>query len=290
MGLNLQYVTIGWLRSGLWGHNLTIAALQTVCYNDGMPLPCNLCPRHCTQTAFCGAGEITRCYRHRVEYSEEASLAPSHLFYLSGCNLRCRFCIGEEHAVNPALGQPLTPSFFAEAVEWGRTQRVKTLQWVGGEPGIHLETLCELMGQTSHLPPVVWKTNFYFMPQAFESLWKYVDTFVADFKFGNEQCAASLCGVSDYIATVTASLLSVYRRNPHALIVRHLLLPGHFDCCFVPILDWFTNNIREATFSLWDGYLPSWHAKEDPVLRLYLPPGDAVKARELIRQRKIRLA
>ena len=30
-------------------------------------------------------------FRHRVEYGEELELIPSHLFYLSGCDLRCKF-------------------------------------------------------------------------------------------------------------------------------------------------------------------------------------------------------
>ena len=230
------------------------------------------------------------CYRHRIEYSEETCIAPSHLFYLSGCNLRCRFCIGEERAITPAQGQPLTQSFFSESITWGRSQGAKTLQWVGGEPGIHLEALCTLMDQIPRLPPVVWKSNFYFFPQAFETLWKYVDTFIADFKFGNEQCAATLCGASNYVETVTTALLAVYSRDPNALIVRHLLLPGHFDCCFLPILDWFANNTPEARFSLWEGYSPSWQAKNDSLLCSYLAPNDAVRAKELIRQRKIRTA
>ena len=32
-------------------------------------------------------------YKHRVEYGEEWELVPSHLFYLSGCDLRCAFCV-----------------------------------------------------------------------------------------------------------------------------------------------------------------------------------------------------
>jgi putative pyruvate formate lyase activating enzyme len=146
------------------------------------------------------------------------------------------------------------------------------------------------MEQTADLPPVVWKSNFYFTPQAFEPLWKHIDTFIADFKFGNNECAESLCGGADYVETVTTALLTVYHRNPHRLIVRHLLLPGHFDCCFMPILDWFAGHIPGAMFSLWEGYLPAWHAKNDPLLNSWLDPNDAIKAKEQMRQRRIRIA
>jgi len=207
------------------------------------------------------------------------------LFYLSGCNLRCRFCIGEERATTATFGEPLTQPFFAKAIAWGRTQGARNIQWVGGEPGIHLEAICELMRLTRDLPPVVWKSNFYFRPMAFEMLWDYVDTFVADFKFGNSACAENLCGAADYIETVTTALLAVYRRNPRSLIVRHLLLPGHFDCCFVPILNWFVCHIPQAIFSLRDGYLPAWQAKSDPLLRLFPDPVIANRAKEMVQER-----
>jgi len=258
-----------------------------------MSSPCPVCPRLCTdrgRAAFCGAEDVVRCFRHRIEYSEETCIAPSHLFYLSGCNLRCRFCIGEKQAVTATLGQPLTSSFFAEAVTRGCAQGARTIQWVGGEPGIHLNTLCGLMERTPNLPPVVWKSNFYCAPAVFEFLWHYVDTFIADFKFGNTQCATSLCGAADYVETVTTALLAVYRRRPHTLIVRHLLLPGHFNCCFLPVLDWFVNNIPEARFSLQDGYFPAWQAKNDPILCSWLDPQDTDKAKELIHRRNIRTA
>ena len=258
-----------------------------------MSVPCHLCPRHCTErgsSAFCGAGDVARCFRHRVEYGEETCIAPSHLFYLSGCNLRCRFCIGEEQAISPERGQPLTTSFFTDAVAWGRTQGARNIQWVGGEPGIHIGTIRNLMEQIADLPPVVWKSNFYFVPQTFELLWEYVDTFIADFKFGNTDCAKFLCGVPDYIETVTTALSTVYLRSSSSLIVRHLLLPGHFDCCFLPILDWCTRNVPEALFSLRDGYLPAWQAKKDSQLCTLPDPNDAVRARKLIHLRGLRLA
>ena len=249
---------------------------------------CPLCPRRCAddgRATFCGAGDIARCFRHRIEYGEETCITPSHLFYLSGCNLRCRFCIGEEQAITATLGRPLTESFFAEAVAWGRTQGARNIQWVGGEPGIHVDSICRLMEQTPDLPSVVWKSNFYCAPQTFEMLWDYVDTFVADFKFGNSCCAELLCGAADYVETVTTALLTVYHRRPHLLIVRHLLLPGHFDCCFLPILDWFAGNIPEAMFSFRDGYMPAWQAKDDPLLRSWPDPTEVSRARKMIQKR-----
>src|SRR5262249_26299937 len=120
---------------------------------------CLLCEHRCGVDRLagirgpCKAGSEARVFRHRVEYSEESELIPSHLFYLSGCDLRCVFCIAEQMAFDPRQGRVLTADFFSEAVAWGRQQGARTLQWVGGEPTIHLPAILEVMASSFSLPP-----------------------------------------------------------------------------------------------------------------------------------------
>ena len=94
----------------------------THAFRDGhvAPLPlasahlerCGLCEhrchvnRHARQRGPCKAGTEARVFRHRVEYGEELELIASYLFYLSGYDLRCTFCIAEENAFNPRIGSP----------------------------------------------------------------------------------------------------------------------------------------------------------------------------------------
>ena len=129
---------------------------------------------------------MARVYKHRVEYGEEWELVPSHLFYLSGCDLRCAFCVAEANAFDPRRGRPLTADFLAEAVERGRDEGARTLQWVGGEPTIHLPAILEAMAGCSELPPVVWKSDFHGTREAFALLDGVVDVYLADFKFGDD--------------------------------------------------------------------------------------------------------
>ena len=249
---------------------------------------CRLCPRRCeadrTEAAqgFCQASSQARVVRHRVEWGEELELVPSHVFYLSGCNLRCVFCIAEENSVDAARGRLLTPEFFAEAVRWGRSQGARYVEWVGGEPTIHLPAVLDVMAACDDLPPIVWKSNFYFAPDVFEWLDGAVDIYVADLKFGNDQCAASLAEAPSYTSVVTRNLLLASERAD--LIVRHLLLPGHWDCCFLPIVGWLRENLPETKFSLWDGYLPCWRAKDYGPLATPLPPDAGRRARSIARE------
>ena len=167
---------------------------------------CGLCEHRCGadreagERGPCKAGSVARVYKHRVEYGEEWELVPSHLFYLSGCDLRCAFCVAGVNAFDPRRGRPLTAEFLAEAVEQGREEGARTLQWVGGEPTIHLPAILEAMAGCADLPPVVWKSDFHGTREAFALLDGVVDVYLADFKFGDDACARRIAGVENYLA------------------------------------------------------------------------------------------
>ncbi len=225
---------------------------------------CRLCPHCCgvDRTAggrgFCGAGAEARVYRQRVECGDESDLIPSHLLYISGCNLRCAFCIGEGAAFDPQHGALLTAQSLQGVLGEGRSRGARTIQWAGGEPTIHLPAILEAMAGCERLPPVVWKSNLFATSETLALLDGVVDVHVADFKFGNNACASRIAGVDGYLETVTRNLLLLFRKA--RLIVRHLLLPGHFDCCYRPILDWLGRWLPGAPFRIMVGYLPRWQA------------------------------
>ncbi|HEX8342808.1 MAG TPA: radical SAM protein [Tepidisphaeraceae bacterium] len=248
---------------------------------------CMLCEHRCGaardsgERGPCKAGTEARVFRHRVEYGEEAELVPSHLFYLSGCDLRCVFCIAGLDAFDPSRGGVLTSEWFNACVEWGRGQGARNIQWVGGEPTIHLPRVLEVMALCPKLPPVVWKSDFYGTPEAFDLLEGVVDVYVADLKFGNEACAKRLSGVDGYMPIVCRNLLRVAQQPAARLIVRHLLLPGHEECCYRPILHWLRAHLPQVPLSLRDSYMPSWRAKRFDELSAPLSPRAGSAARGL---------
>ncbi len=227
---------------------------------------CMLCEHRCGvdrtagERGACKTNCEARVFRQRVEWGEELELIPSHLFYLSGCDLRCAFCIAEANAFDPRRGTPLTPDFFSAAVAWGKTQGARNVQWVGGEPTIHLPAILAAMADCPDLPPIVWKSDFHGTPAAFALLDGVVATYVADFKFGNDACASRIAGVENYVAIITRNLMLAARQAD--LIVRHLLLPGHFECCYVPLVQWMREHLPQTKFSIRDGYLPRWRAMQ----------------------------
>ena len=231
------------------------------------------------ERGFCRANNSARVYRHRVEYGEEIELIPSHLFYLSGCDLRCGFCIGGRAASDPEQGERLTGEYLSEALAWGRRIGARNLQWVGGEPTIHLPSILDAMAECGELPPVVWKSNFHATPEAMKLLDGVVDVYVADFKFGNDSCALRLAGAAGYLDIITRNLFIAADQGD--LIVRHLLLPGHFDCCYRPIAQWMKRYMPRVKFSIRDGYLPCWKAGDYAEISARLDVRTSRQARDL---------
>lgn len=237
---------------------------------------CMLCEHRCgvdrsrKEQGFCKASDKAYVFRHRVECGEEIQLIPSHLFYLSGCDINCAFCIGGEEVSNAENGQHLTAHFLSEALKWGNQYNTRNIQWVGGEPTIHIPAILSAMADCSQMPPIVWKSNFHATPEAMHLLDGVVDIYVADFKFGNSTCARRIAGVNNYFQIITRNLLIAAGQAD--LIIRHLLLPGHLACCFSPIVEWIKNNMPDVKFSIRDGYMPCWKANSHSELTSPLHP------------------
>jgi putative pyruvate formate lyase activating enzyme len=246
---------------------------------------CELCEHRCRvdrlagQRGVCGADTVARVWRYWIDHAEELPLVPSLLIYLSGCDLRCDFCISEANAFDPRRGVPLTAAWLDAAIEWGLRQGARTLQWIGGEPTIHAPAILDAMARCGRRLPVVWKSDFYGTAKTWELLDSVVDVYVADFKFGNNACARRIAGVERYVEVVTRNLTDVAQRAP--LYVRHLLLPGHRECCLRPILAWLQQRLPHIPLSIRDGYLPRWRAKRHAELSQPLARGEGQRALEL---------
>jgi putative pyruvate formate lyase activating enzyme len=236
---------------------------------------CHLCAHHCGvnrltgELGRCHAGAQARFFSAQVEVGDERELIPTFAVALSGCDLRCDFCISGAPSWNPRAGVLLDPVALAararEALEGG----ARTIQILGGEPTIHLHAALALVAELPSTAKLVWKTNAHGSAQAQDLLDDMFDVWVADFKFGNDVCAHRLAGIRDYIAVVQDNL---HWANGHTeLIVRHLLMPGHLECCWRPVAGWLAAHLPGVKVSLRDGFWPGWRSARHSELRATIP-------------------
>jgi putative pyruvate formate lyase activating enzyme len=245
--------------------------------------PCVLCPRRCRadraagERGWCGAGSHATVFRAFLHFGIEYELTPAFSVYLAGCNLRCAFCTAREWNEEPARAAPLDGPALADGMAQAVRDGAKTLLIVGGEPTVSLPAVVELAGRAPEGLTVALDSNLYFSPEVRRILEGIVDVYVADLKFGPGRCADELAQAPDYFRTVTANL--EFAEETASLIVRHVLVPDHFDCCFRPALDWMVRNLRAPRLSLRGDYLPPEDDAPGPAPSGYVSDKEYARAR-----------
>ena len=226
---------------------------------------CHFCEHHCGVNrlagpgGLCHAGAEARFFSAQVEVSDELELIPTFAIALSGCDLRCDFCITGAESWNPRAGDNFSAGEMAVKAKTALRNGARTVMVLGGEPTIHLPAALELVAALPDPARLVWKTNAHGSAQARELLDGMFEVWLADFKFGNDVCAQRLAGVPDYRRIVRENLLWA---NEHSeLIVRHLLMPGHVECCWRPVAEWLAENLPGVKVNLRSGFWPAWHAR-----------------------------
>jgi putative pyruvate formate lyase activating enzyme len=221
---------------------------------------CRLCPRQCGvdrlagNKGYCGLDATVRWFREMVYEHEESVLNPSHQVYFAGCNLRCAFCSVEEWNLQPGDARPVDLRGLAAVIEERRCEGARTLNLLGGEPAVSVHGILELLSHVDVRTTVVWNSNMYYSGQVAEALEGLADIFLADLKVGNPGCAKRLLDAEDYVQVVRANILQA--RGMGDVIVRHLLLPGHLDCCLKPTLEWISREVPDVKVSLRGDYAP----------------------------------
>ena len=247
--------------------------------------PCRLCARSCGvdrrqgEVGYCGVGARSRCFGELVNFAEAPELVPSYTIFFAGCNLRCEFCVNLEWMTAPGGGEVLTAEHFRAQIRLQAGYGARSVNFWGGEPTCHLASIAEILTGFDCPLPVVFNSNFYFTAAARAPIASLTDIFLADFKFGNDGCALRLAQAQDYLAVVRENLLALAGRR--AMIVRHLLLPGHFECCTVPVLDWLARELPDVRVSLPGSFVP--RAVEVGMSRPAPPEGSPGSGTELSR-------
>jgi len=237
---------------------------------EAMLRSCALCGRlcrvnRCEGAGACGLGGFAYCMQPFENIGLEPPVNPSINLPLQGCGLRCCFCgweerlnVLDEDAGRLERGLWEEISGFDEAV---------SIEVIGGDPA------CSIPGVLSFLKdapdglalPLVWDDGFFGTAEAYGLLEGFVDVFVPDFKFGNDRCSRRLSNADDYWEVATAALETMMGHDAR-IIVRVLVLGGHYDCCHRNVLE-FLEQFRERLYvSVLDQYFPSFQAFKHPEL------------------------
>jgi len=255
--------------------DLKIELAQRVYHN------CHFCERRCytdraEMPGFCGVQE-SKYSSEFLHYGEERELIPSHTIFFTGCTLKCVFCQNWEIARHPQNGVSSTPEALAFKICSRAITGSRNVNWVGGDPTPHILTIFKTLqalvdlGQRSEVDtrfldiPVVFNSNAYYSVEAMKLLNGVVDIYLSDFKYGDDTCAQRYSRAGAYVETIKRNLLASRER----LMIRHLVMPGHVQCCTRPIAEWVHETMPEAKFNLMFQYTPH-NVKEFPEIDRYV--------------------
>jgi len=253
---------------------------------------CRLCERRCGvdrtsgEKGHCGVQDAL-ISNEFIHMGEEPDLVPSYTISFSGCTFNCVFCQNWDISTRPDSGYAIDPSELAEKIERragidskGRAfRRVRNVNWVGGDPTSNLPFILDVLTRCKANVPQVWNSNMYLSVEAMKLLNGVVDVYLTDFKYGNDKCALRLSSAPNYTEIMRRNHL--LGREHAEMIVRHLVLPGHIECCTRPALVWIAENLKNARVNVMAQYRPEHRALEFPDIARPLRMAEYRKAIEI---------
>lgn len=261
---------------------------------------CNFCRWNCrvdrsapTKYGACQLAEETRVssfFHHRGEELVFRGTHGSGTIFFTSCNMRCSFCQNGDISTDKDNGQQVSARELALMAWQLRREGCHNVNWVGGDPTIHLHTILEAisllggevderaLGRTLRVKsdmfvayqdlapevwsyrgelnvPMLWNSNFFMTAETMKLLRLVIDVWLPDFKFGPGACAVKLARTPWYWETVTGNL-SLLEAWGEDYAIRHLVMPNHVECCTQAVLDWVARHIPEAPVNVMDQYHP----------------------------------
>lgn len=242
---------------------------------------CTLCPRQCridryNETGFCGEKAVIRAAKAYLHMWEEPCISGTNgsgTVFFSGCCLKCRFCQNYKISCE-GHGKEITidrlAEIFLELQEKGahNINLVSPTQFV---PQI-IEALDLCNGKLTI--PIVYNTGGYERVETLKMLEGYVDIYLPDFKYYDNELAKKYSSAENYFEIVTEALKEMHRQvgryqldengiMQRGLVIRHLTLPTHRHDS-VKVLEWIAENLPkdEILISLMSQYTPFYRSNE----------------------------
>ena len=253
---------------------------------------CNFCPRKCPvdrtkNIGFCGASDKILINKIMLHYWEEPIISGtkqtkkrgSGAIFFGHCNLKCVYC----------------QNYDISHGDYGKFYTIEELSNVfkqleeKGATNINLVTpthysLYILQALKLYKPkiPVVWNTGGYESANIVEKLGGYVDIFLTDFKYFDNNLAIKYSSAPNYKENAISALKAMRKVCPQdiikdglmqkGIIVRHLVLPSHTQDSKDVLKTIFQVLGKNAIVSLLSQYIPVGKASLYPEINRRLKP------------------
>jgi putative pyruvate formate lyase activating enzyme len=236
---------------------------------------CEFCENQCKvnrkigEKGYCGISEVSRVSSAFLHHGEEPPLVPSGTIFFSGCSFGCVFCqnydistIGKERSMESG-GIPVDGKQLAVLADGLAKQGAKNINYVGGDPTPNIHTIIESLNYQTNNITQLWNSNFYNSLKSLEILVDIMDFWLPDFKYGNDECAKKYSKITSYWEVLTRNLKYLYNWGSRDIIIRHLVMPGHIECCTKPILKWISKEMPGIPVNIMRQFHPTYRVDSE---------------------------
>lgn len=247
---------------------------------------CRLCQHRCMvdrcagEKGFCRLTDRSGYASEFLHMGEEAQLVPSHTIFFTGCVFSCVFCQNWDISTRPESGKVVIPEELAAIIDHMREKGSLNVNFVTPTP--HLMNILKTIRQLRNNIPVIWNSNMYYSPEAAKLLEGVVDLYLGDFKYGNDTCAHRYSKIRNYMATVEHNFKIA--SGQAEILIRHLLMPGHLECCTRPIIRWIAANTPHVRLNLMFQYRPEYLACRYPEINRHPTNEEKEMALQIVRE------
>lgn len=242
---------------------------------------CKICPHECKINR--NNGKIGRCKStdkvkialystHNFEEPCISGKKGSGTVFFSNCNLNCIFCQNYEIS-QEGKGEEISIEGLAEIFLKQQEKDVENINLV--TPTSYVPQIIEAIkiAKSKGLKlPIVYNTNGYEKIETLKMLDGYIDIYLPDFKYAQNELGKRLSKVDNYFEITTEALREMYKQTGKAIfddrgimqkgmIVRHLVLPNHLVNSR-KVLKWLNDNMNDVCVSVMAQYFPTYKAKE----------------------------
>ena len=242
---------------------------------------CTICPHNCginrlnNQIGRCKSKNIVKIALYSTHNFEEPCISGkkgSGTVFFSNCNMNCIFCQNYEIS-QQGKGREISIDELASIFIKQQEKDVENINLV--TPTSYVPQIIEAIkiARNNGLKlPIVYNTNGYEKVETLKMLEGYIDIYLPDFKYSDNELAKRLSKVDNYFEIVTEALKEMYRQTGKSIfnddgimqkgmIIRHLVLPNHI-LNSRRVLKWINENMHDVYVSVMAQYFPTYKAKD----------------------------
>ena len=243
---------------------------------------CTLCPHNCNvdrlsgKLGRCRSGKNVKLALVSIHKYEEPCISGgngSGTIFFTNCNFNCVFCQNYEIS-QQGLGKEITVEELADIFIKQQRRGADNINLVTPVMYVyHIIEAIKLAKQQGLSIPFIYNSNGYENIETLKLLKGYIDIYLPDFKYYNNELAKKYSNIDNYFEITTNAIQEMYNQvgSPKfdekgliksGVIIRHLVLPNYIENT-KHVLKWIKENMEKDIYvSIMAQYFPTYKAKE----------------------------